>query len=57
MELKHVPVELAGVSPDQATLLVMVCIALVGVVILFSARREVAIFAVAAGLISAILMS
>lgn len=57
MQLKHVPVEIAGVPTDQTTLVVLGLTLIVGVLFVFTARREVATVAVAAGVLGAILMT
>lgn len=55
MDIKHVPVSVGSFSADPATLVLIAIAVIVGVVILLGARREVATFAVAAGVIGAIL--
>jgi len=55
MDIKHVPVSFGSFSTDPANLIPVAIAVIVGVVILMGARRELATFAVAAGVIGAIL--
>ena len=55
MDIKHVPVSFGSFTVDAALLAPIAIAVIVGVILLMGARREVATFAVAAGVIGAIL--
>lgn len=55
MDIKHVPVSIGSFTLDPAALVPIAIAVIVGVVLLMGARREVATFAVAAGVIGALL--
>ena len=55
MDIKHVPVSLGSFSLDPATLVPIAIAVIVAAILMMGARREVATFAVAAGVIGAIL--
>ena len=55
MDIKHVPMSFGSFSVDAAVLAPLAIAVIVGVILLMGARREVATFAVAAGVIGAIL--
>lgn len=57
MDLKHVPFQIGTFSTDPANLIPVALIAVVAIVFLFGIRREVATFAIFAGVIGAILAS
>lgn len=55
MDIKHVPVSLGSFSTDPIYLVPVAIAIIVGIVVLMGARRELATFALAAGLIGAFL--
>ncbi|MEM7059783.1 MAG: hypothetical protein AAF557_19530 [Pseudomonadota bacterium] len=55
MDIKHVPISLGSFSADPVNLIPVAIAVIVGGVILMGARREIATFALAAGVIGAIL--
>ena len=55
MDIKHVPVSIGSFSADPVNLIPVAIAIIVAVVILMGARRELATFALAAGVIGAIL--
>ena len=55
MDIKHVPMSIGSFTFDAALLAPVAIAVIVGVILLMGARREVATFAVAAGVIGAIL--
>lgn len=55
MDLKHAPFSIGSFSADPSSLIPIAIVVIVGAIVLFGARREVATFAVAAGVIGAIL--
>ena len=55
MELKQVPFTIGGFSTDPNNLLLLGIAAIVAVLLMYGVRREFATFAIAAGVIGAIL--
>ena len=57
MNSEHVPLAIGGFQVSPETLLPLALAVIVGVVLMFGVRREFATFAIAAGVIGALLMS
>ena len=56
MNLEHAPFSLGGFQIGSEAILPVMIIAIVAAILLFGVRRELATFAIAAGVIGALLM-